>query len=93
MEEGKYFKKNVWWRRRRREESWRLSWSHGGQDGRHICDVIEAKPNLRPKTSDQDGDTGRASDRMVKSEIKRECEMAKNKTLVSPGRRLNVTRL
>ena len=30
---------------------------------------------------------------MVKSEIKRECEMTKNKTFVSPGRRQNVTRL
>ena len=30
---------------------------------------------------------------MVKSEIKREREMAKNKTFVSPGRRKNVTRL
>ena len=30
---------------------------------------------------------------MVKSEIKRECEMAKDKTFVSPGRCQNVTRL
>ena len=29
---------------------------------------------------------------MVKSEIKRECEMAKNKTFLSPGRRQNVNR-
>ena len=50
VEDGKYFKKNVWWRRRRREEEgkWMSKmYSRGGEPGQLACLIKIAHRNYQ----------------------------------------------